>query len=186
MINMNTPTIDKYIKKFNDFKAQQPGTALKVVLTDADATAALREYIEKNNTQVQVLIKDNIGVNIDIIDPVITFTKDMIDLTAKGKISLIKITISATAKVTWDGMLHVEAQSLNVPVISISPEKINPAIKEPLNKIMKKIQEYIEIHSFRITEGAAFLEGTKKLVPQMPVSAQSSTSVNTPLPNSIY
>ena len=159
---MSTPTIDRFTKQFFDIKAQAPGAPFKAVITDEEATAAAREYLENNRDQVKDLIKSKAGVSLDVADPVIEFAPDEVRLSAKGKKGLIKINASASAAVTWDGSLHVEAKSVNVPVISVSPAVINPAIKEPIDQWVKKLQEYAEIRSFRITDGMAMVEGIKK------------------------
>ncbi|MBR6088985.1 MAG: hypothetical protein IKP86_03560 [Anaerolineaceae bacterium] len=159
---MNTPTIDKYTDLYNEFKQQPAGSPVRVSVSDAEATAAAREYLEANKPAVRDLIRDKAGVSLDIADPVIRFSPDELLLSASGKKGILKVNASANAKITWNGSLNVEAQTVNVPIVSISPEKINPAIKAPLASIMEKVQEYIEIRSFRITDGRAELEGVKK------------------------
>lgn len=170
---MSTPTIDKYTKLFNDFRIRETGTLYKITIPDADATAAAREYIENNKAQVQNLLKESTGKSFEIVDPVITFSPDVIHLSVKIKKSVVKINASASARVTWDGTLHVEALSVDVPIISISPEKINPAIKTPIAQVMNKVLEFIDIRTFQIKNGAAYLEGVKKMTPVIPASMQT-------------
>ena len=159
---MATPTIDKFTKQIIEVSKQAPGVVFKIIMTDAEATAAVKEYIEENREQVKELIKKSTKVGIDVTDPEIKFFPNRVDLSAKGKKGILKIKASASANVTWDGMLHVEATSVDVPIISISPEEVNPLIKELIGQFIKKAQEYIEIRSFQITTGSACLEGTNK------------------------
>lgn len=159
---MPTPTIDKFTKQFIEASKQAPGVVFKILMTDAEATAAVKEYIEENKDQVKELIKKSTKVGIDVTDPEIKFFPNRVDLSAKGKKGILKIKASASAAVTWDGMLHVEATSVDVPIISISPEEVNPLIKDLIGQFIKKAQEFIEIRSFQITDGKACLEGTNK------------------------
>ncbi len=53
-------------------------------------------------------------------------------------------------------------RSVDVPVISISPEKLNFVIEKPPAQAMGKVEEYAEIRSFKLFNGLAVLEAGKK------------------------
>ena len=53
---MAAPTIDKFTKQFIEASKQEPGVVFKIVMTDAEATAAVKEYIEENREQMFPMI----------------------------------------------------------------------------------------------------------------------------------
>ena len=155
-------TLNNFMNKFNEFKVLPAGETFTIKITDTEATAAAREYLEEYKTQVKQLIQNSAGMSLEVENPEIRFGNDEISMAAKGKKGFLKVSASINAEVRWDGRANVTVRSVNVPVISISPEKLNFVIEKPLEQVMGKVDEYAEIRSFKLYDGLAVLEAVKK------------------------
>ncbi len=154
--------IQKFMNKFEEFKSLPSGESFKIEVTDQEATAAAKEYLAENKAQIKDLLKEKTGFGLDVDKPAIAFGKDQIALSAKGGMGFVKANASLVADVHWDGKLSVVVQSVDVPIISVSPEKLNSVAGAPLQQAMEKVEEYAEIRSFELTDGLAVLEAVKK------------------------
>ena len=131
-------------------------------MTDQEATAAANEYVTENKAQIQELLKQQTGFNLDVEKPSVAFRNDEILLSAMGGIGFLKTKASLTADVKWDGKPVVVVRSVEVPVVSISPGELNSTVEEPLTKMMETVEEYAEIRSFKLKDGVAVLEAVRK------------------------
>ena len=154
--------IQKYLNKFEEFKALPSGESFRIEVTDKEATAAAKEYLAENKAQIKDLLKQKTGFGLDVDKPAISFGNDLIALSAKGGMGFVKANASLVADVKWDGKLSVTVQSVEVPIISVSPEKLNSVAGAPLQQAMETVEEYAEIRSFKLTDGRAVLEAVKK------------------------
>lgn len=155
-------TIEQFIGKFEEFKALPSGESFTIEVTDQEATAAANEYVTENKAQIQELLKQQTGFNLDVEKPSVAFRNDEILLSAMGGIGFLKTKASLTADVKWDGKPVVVVRSVEVPVVSISPGELNSTVEEPLTKMMETVEEYAEIRSFKLKDGVAVLEAVRK------------------------
>lgn len=154
--------INKFTDKFNEFRTLPSGRSFSVTVTDFEATDAAREYLAENKNRVAQLIRNAAGMSLDVSEPTIRFRTNEVSASARGGKGFLKFSASVRADVRWDGRLRVNVRSVDVPVVKLSPEKLNSIVENPLAQVMGKVAEYAEIRSFRILEGAAILEAVKK------------------------
>ena len=155
-------TLNSFKNKFEEFKALPTGEAFTIRVTDQEATAAAREYLTENKDSVSQQMKKRTGISLNIENPSVTFRKDEIGLSASGGKGFLKAKASLTAEVRWTGKPIVVVRSVEVPFISVSPEKLNSVVERPLNSVMHLVEGYAEIHSLRLTDGAAILEAVRR------------------------
>lgn len=151
--------IDRFVGKFNEFRALRPGEKFSVRVTDFEANEAAREYLSENRAQVTQLIRNAAGVGLEVSDPEIRFHTDELALSARGGRGLMKVRASLCAEVRWENRLVVNVKSVEVPFIQVTPQKLNSIVEQPLRSVMNRVSEYAEIRAFRLIEGAAILEG---------------------------
>ena len=154
--------LQHFIAKFEEFKALPAGESFTIKITDREATAAVNEYLTENKAQIKQFLKQSTGFGLDVDKPSIDFLDDGVMLSAKGGMGFLKANASLTANVQWNGEPVVTVRSVDVPFISVSPEKLNSAVKKPLKQLMEKIGEYAEIRSFKLMYGFAILEAVRK------------------------
>ena len=155
-------TLNNFMNRFNEFKILPAGESFTISVTDREATAAAQEYLTENKGQVRQMIQKRAGVKLDVDNPSIRFRNDEIAVTAAGGMGFMKVKASLTAEVRWTDELKVTVRQVEVPILSISPEKLNSVVEEPLKKVMRKVEEYAEIRSFKLTDGLATLEAVRK------------------------
>ena len=154
--------IDKFTGKFNEFRALAPGERFSVRITDLEAADAAREYLTENKARVSEMIRGAAGVSLDVSDPDVRFHPDEVFLSARGGKGFMKVKASLCAGVRWEDRPVVDVKSVEVPFVSVTPQKLNSVVEQPLLSIMKTVGDYAEILSFRITEGAAVLDALRK------------------------
>lgn len=154
--------INKFTGKFNEFRVLVPGERFSVSVTDLEAADAAREYLTENKAQVSEMIRSAAGVSLDVSDPDVRFHPDEVFLSARGGKGFMKVKASLCAGIRWEGRPLVNVKSVEVPFVSVTPQKLNSVVEQPLLNIMKTVGDYAEILSFRITEGAAILEARRK------------------------
>ena len=155
-------TLQQFMNKFEEFKSLPSGEAFAIELTDKEATAAATEYVTENKAQIKELLKQSTGFKLDVEKPSIEFGNDKISLSAMGGMGFLKTKASLVADVKWDGKPVVVVRSVDVPVVSVSPEKLNATVEGPLKQMMEMVEEYAEIRSFKLKEGVAVLEAVRK------------------------
>lgn len=155
-------TLNGFMNKFEEFKTLPAGESFTIRVTDREATAAAAEYLSENRASVGQKIQNRVGLSLKIEDPSIRFRNDEIFISATGGKGFLKAKAALTADVRWDGRPVVVVRSVEVPFISVSPEKLNSVVEGPLNRVMGKVEEYAEIRSFKVTDGAAVLEAVRK------------------------
>jgi|GEM_PF-5578337 len=155
-------TLNKFLDQFEKFQTLPGGETFRIEVTDAEATAAAKEYVSENKAQIKKMLKQAAGVGLDVDDPAIRFVEDGVLLSAKGGKGLVKAKASLAADVKWDGDLSVVVRSVNVPIIKVSPESLNSTMEKPLRQLMEKVEEYAEVRSFKVKDGAAVLEAVRK------------------------
>ena len=155
-------TIQQFMDKFEEFKTLPSGESFTIEVTDQEATAAANEYVTENKAQIKELLKEQTGFNLDVEKPSVEFRNDEIFLTAMGGMGILKAKATLTADVKWDGKPVVVVRSVDVPVVSVSPEELNSTVEEPLTKMMETVEEYAEIRSFKLKDGVAVLEAVRK------------------------
>lgn len=152
----------RFMDRFNEFKTLPSGESFSIKVTDQEATAAAYEYLAENREQVRERLQKSTGMKLQVEDPSIEFRNDEVFVSAKGGMGFLKAKASLTAEVQWDGKLNVVARSVEVPFVSVSPQKLNSAVKRPLEQLMKKVEEYADIQSLKLTNGFAVLEAVRK------------------------
>jgi hypothetical protein len=155
-------TIQQFMDKFESFKTLPSGEAFTIEVTDKEATAAAKEYVAENKAQIRAGMKQETGFELDVDKPSVTFRNDEVLLTIMAGVGFLKTKARLTAEVKWDDKLIVAVRSVEVPVISVSPQELNAMVEEPLSQMMETVEEYAEIRSFKITDGLAVLEAVRK------------------------
>ena len=154
--------LKNFMDKLEEFKALPSGESFTIKVTDQEATSAANEFVTEQKAQIKEFLKQSTGFALGISDPVIDFLDDGIILSAKGGKGFLKAGASITANVLWDSRLVVNVRSVDVPFISVSPQKLNSAVKKNLSRLMAKVEEYAEIRAFKLTYGCAVLEAVRK------------------------
>ena len=155
-------TLNRFMNKFEEFKTLPTGDSFLIKVTDQEATEAAREYLTENKTRIKQLMQKRTGMSLNIENPSVKFLKDEIFISATGGMGFLKAKASLTAEVRWSSELNVIVRSVDVPFISVSPEKLNSVVERPLKKVMEKVEEYAEIQSFKLIDGFAILEAVRK------------------------
>ena len=155
-------TIQQFMDKFETFKTLPGGEPFTIEVTDLEATAAAREYVAENKALIRAGMKQETGFELDVDKPSITFRDDTVLLSVMAGVGFLKTKATLTADVKWDGGPVVNVRSVEVPVVSVSPEKLNSSVEEPLKKMMDIVEEYAEIRSFKLKDGVAVLEAVRK------------------------
>ncbi|MBE6029110.1 MAG: hypothetical protein E7226_03045 [Clostridiales bacterium] len=155
-------TIQQFMDKFETFKTLPGGEPFTIEVTDLEATAVAREYVAENKALIRAGMKQETGFELDVDKPSITFRDDTVLLSVMAGVGFLKTKATLTADVKWDGKPVVVVRSVEVPVISVSPQELNAMVEEPLRQMMETVEEYAEIRSFKITDGLAVLEAVRK------------------------
>ena len=155
-------TIQQFMDKFETFKTLPGGEPFTIEVTDLEATAAAREYVAENKALIRAGMKQETGFELDVDKPSITFRDDTVLLSVMAGVGFLKTKATLTADVKWDGGPVVNVRSVEVPVVSVSPEKLNSSVEEPLKKMMAVVEEYAEIRSFKLKDGVAVLDAVRK------------------------
>ena len=155
-------TLNHFMNKFEEFKTLPSGESFTIRVTDQEATQVAREYLADNKESVGKKIQNRIGLSLKIEDPSVKFHNDALSATLTAGKGFLKAKASLTADVRWDGKPIVHVRSVDVPFISISPEKLNSVVEGPLKRLTQKVEEYAEIRSFKLTDGMATLEAVRK------------------------
>lgn len=154
-------TLNSFIEKFNHFQSLKPGEPFTIRVTDAEATDAAKEYIEENKDRIKELIQKKADVGLDVADPKVSFREGEFSMSAKGGKGVVKVKGSVCADVKWENGLKVNVKKVDVPIIKISPEKLNFVVREPLDMGMRMVEKYARIRSFEIKDGYAVLEAVR-------------------------
>lgn len=155
--------IQQFQDQFNQIQAMPSGTAFNINITDADASAALDEYLEVEADMVDSLIKDYLNVSVKITDPRITFSDGKISVVVKAGISFIKVDASITAAVTYEnGQVIVKTESVKVPVITLEPATVDGYIQPLVNDMMGRVSQGADIQSVTIADGTLSIAAVKK------------------------
>ena len=155
-------TLQHFVGKFDEFKTLPTGESFSIKVSDQEATAAANEYLTEHKSQVSQLLQKKTGINLEVDNPSIGFGNDQIALSAMGGMGFLKARATLNADVQWDGKPSVVVRSVQVPVVSVTPEKLNSVVEEPLKQLTKKVEEYAEILNFKLQDGFAVLEAVKK------------------------
>ena len=155
-------TIEKLTEQLREVENLPSGTVFQLKLTDDDATSAAEEYLLRYMEDIQAMIQQTAGFKISLSDPKIIFNDDMLVISIRGGLGVLKVTVSASAHVLWeDNMLKVDVKSVDIPVISVDPPTINSYIQDPLNDFINDLMEGYEVRSFDVEE-YAILEAVKR------------------------
>ena len=155
-------TLQHFLGKFDEFKTLPSGKSFSIKVTDQEATAAANEYLTENKAQVSQLLQKTTGMNLEVEKPSIGFKNDELLLSAMGGMGFLKAKATLDADVQWSGQPTVVVRSVKVPVVSVTPEKLNSVVEKPLKQLMEKVEEYAEIHNFKLQDGFAVLEAVRK------------------------
>lgn len=155
-------TLQHFMDKFNEFKTLPAGESFTIRLSQEEATAAAAEYLKESRAQVKQMLQKSTGIGLEVDDPMIGFKNDEIFLSAVGGKGFLKTRASLTADVKWEGKPLVKVRSVDVPLISVTPERLNFVVEKPLQQLTEKVREYADIHSFKLSDGFAVLEAVKK------------------------
>lgn len=155
-------TLNTFMNKFEEFKTLPAGEAFTIRVTDQEATEAAREYLAENKESVGQRIQKRVGLKLSVENPSVIFRNDEIRVSATGGKGFLKAKAALAAEVKWDGKPVVVVRSVEVPFLSVTPEKLNSLVEGPLKKGMGIVEEYAEIRSFKVTDGAVVLEAVRK------------------------
>ena len=155
-------TLQHFLGKFDEFKTLPSGKSFSIKVTDQEATAAANEYLTENKAQVSQLLQKTTGMNLEVEKPSVGFKNDELLLSAMGGMGFLKAKATLDADVQWNGQPTVVVRSVKVPVVSVTPEKLNSVVEKPLKQLMEKVEEYAEIHNFKLQDGFAVLEAIRK------------------------
>ena len=153
--------LDKFMNKFEEFKNLPSGESFTIEVTDTEATDAGREYVSENSEWIKQQLKATTGLALSVENPTIKFGVDELSMVVTGGMGLLKANASLTADVAWNGEPNVNVRTVNVPFVTLSPEKLNTLVEKPLDQLMEKVKEYGEIRSFKLSDGLAVLEAVK-------------------------
>lgn len=160
---ISAQTMDRLSQQMDAVSSLPSGTVVQLTLSEEDATAALAEYINTHNEELKEMMRQSFGVALDISDPKITFKPNEVLISIRAGFGFMKITPSARAEVYWaNDELHVNVTSIELPIVSVDPSVMNSYIEEPLQSIVDQIEESYTINSFKIEDGYAVVEVTKK------------------------
>lgn len=160
---MSAQNVDDLSQKILEVEALPSGSVFQLTVTDEEGTSAADDYLKRYMTQVQDMLRQAIGTKLDLSKPEIKFGDDEVFLSVKGGKGLLKVNASLQASVIWNGSsLDVNVKSIDIPIVSVDPATVNAYIQKPINDSMAMLQQYYEIHSFKIVEGSAIIEATKK------------------------
>ena len=158
-------TVEKLTNQLQEVQNLPSGSVFQLTLTDADATDAASEYLERYIEKIQTMVEQSVGMKLDFSDPKIDFDEDRLVVSIRGGIGFLKITASASGKVVWDApsqTLRVDMQSVDIPIISVDPATVNSYIQGPINDLIHDKMSGYEVLSFNIYDGFAVLEARKK------------------------
>lgn len=158
-------TVEKLTNQLQEVQNLPSGSVFQLTLTDADATDAASEYLERYIEKIQTMVEQSVGMKLDFSDPKIDFDEDRLVVSIRGGIGFLKITASASGKVVWDApsqTLRVDMQSVDIPIISVDPATVNSYIQGPINDLIHDKMNGYEVLSFNIYDGFAVLEARKK------------------------
>ena len=153
--------LNSFVAKFNQFQTLKPGEPFTIRVTDAEATEAAEELIAENKDRIRELTKKETGVGMDAAEPKICFREGEFSMTAKVGKGIVKVKSSLCADVKWENGLKVNVKKVDVPIIKISPEKLNFVVRDPLDMGMRMVENYARIRSFEIKDGYAVLEAVR-------------------------
>lgn len=162
---ISAQTIEKLTNQLRDVQNLPAGSVFQLTLTDEDATAAAAEYMEKYMEEIQQMIEQSLGMKLNFSDPRIDFDKDRLVISVRGGMGFLKITVSASGIVKWDvpsQTLHVDIQSVDIPIISVDPATVNSYIQAPINDFIHNMMKDYDVLSFNVYDGYAILEARKK------------------------
>ena len=154
--------IRNFVGKFNEFQSLEPGKQFFVQATEEEATAAAREYLAENKEHVSRMIRSAAGVSLEVSDPNVRFRKDEVELSARGGKGFMKVKATLCAEIVWDGRPIVNVKSVDVPFVSVTPQKLNSVVEKPLLNVMEIVGSYAEIRSFSVRDGVVVLEALRK------------------------
>ena len=139
------------------------GTTFQLNLTDSDLTAAAEEYLTANLSEVQTMLKQNLGVAVSVSEPLIRFTPGKITLSLKTGVGFIKTNANVTAAVSWNGSsLDVRTESIHLPVVKVDPATADNYLRGPLNNGIDWLKRDYDIQAVQINEGSVAITATKK------------------------
>ncbi|MBO7669988.1 MAG: hypothetical protein J6S60_05305 [Oscillospiraceae bacterium] len=155
-------TLNAYLKKFEEFKALPAGQSFTIRVTEQEATEVAKEYLTENKASVSQRIQKRTGLKLSVDNPSVSFRNDEIRVSASGGMGFLKAKAALTADVKWDGKPVVVVRSVEIPFLSVTPEKLNSVVEGPLKKGTGIVEEYAEIRSFKVEDGAMVLEAVRK------------------------
>ncbi len=154
--------VEKLENKYREIRALSPGTTFTLMITDDDISDAGNEYLEQYLPELQRMVEELTGIKLSFSDPVIEFKTGAATFSLRVGKGFLKIPASMKANVTWDGELHVNVESMDIPVISVDPAAVNAYIQEPIREGMAEVEKYYEIHELEVAEGYIRVTATKK------------------------
>lgn len=154
--------VENLEQQIRAIEALPAGSVFTLRVTDDDISAAANELLEQYMTEIQDMLQGATGTKLSISDPIIEFKTQKANASLRVGKGFLKVAASIDADVTWDGRLHVNVTSVNVPIVSVDAETVNSYIQGPIESGMSYIEQYLEIHSFDVEEGVITLEAMKK------------------------
>ena len=156
--------LENFLQKFDGLNDIPVGKPFSIKITDKEATDAAREYITENKEWIKKQLKALTGLSLSVEEPFIKFQNDELSIAVKGGVGFLKANASLTSEVKWNsqtGKPEVNVRSVKLPVVSVSPEKLNSVVEKPLDNIMAKVKEYGDIHSLKLSEGLVVMDAVK-------------------------
>lgn len=155
-------TLNGFFNKVDEFQTLPVGESFSITITDREASKAAQEYLAENRPQVKQLLQAKTGMKLDVENPNLEFREDEVFASLSGGVGFLKAKVTMDAEVRWDDGLIVNVRSVSIPFLSATPQKLNSLVEGPINRFMKKVEQYAEIRSFKLTNGSAVLEAVRK------------------------
>ncbi len=159
---ISAQTIEKLENQYREIEALPSGSVFNLVVTDDDMSSAATEYLIMFEHEIQNMIQESTGMRLDVSDPYIEFKTDKTVLSIKAGKGFLKVTASLQAEITWDGSIHVNVISVDVPLVTVDPATVNSYIEYPVSQGMAKLEEKYEIRDLHVGDGMITLEAMKK------------------------
>ena len=159
---ISAQTIEKLENQYREIEALPSGSVFDLIITDDDMSGAASEYLIRFKNEIQEMVQQTTGMELELADPVVEFKTDKTAVSLKVGKGFLKVSVSIQAEITWDGDIHVNVTSVDVPIVSIDPATVNSYIEGPVRQGMRKLEEKYEILDLNVGDGMITIRAMKK------------------------
>ncbi len=160
---METSTIKLLEGEISKIGQLPSGSEFTLTLTDSDLTKAAEEALTTYKTEITQIMKDYVGIGLNLSNPQVTFTEENFTLLAKVGISFIKVNASTTGRVSiQNGNPVITLSSIDIPVINIPLDEANASIQSYVSQYTGLIANVCSISNIDTQTGQIVANGIKK------------------------